>query len=328
VHRVAQGFGLAGLSRMSRELNRFPQPRKIIVQYVPHAYGCKAMNLAFALWTAARSRISGDDVRVMFHEVAFPFVAWPLRHNLIAALNRLMAVVLLAGARRFYVSTPSWIPLLKRWALRRTEIAWLPVPSNIPHVADETAAVRRREITRGSSNQVVGHFGTYPPGITALLTPVLRELLAARSDLSVLLIGRSSCAYRESLLEGQDERAVWAERVIATGELSADEISASLGACDLLIQPFPDGATTRRTSLMAGLAQGAATITTLGSATEPIWLTDSLTPLVPVGDTGVLVKLAIEILDDDCCRALVGEHGRACYEREFSMERTLRVLTA
>ncbi len=324
VHRVARGFGPAGLRQISSKLNRFPRPRKIIVQYVPHAFGFRAMNLAFALWTAARSRVVGDDVRIMFHEVAFPFVSRPLRHNLIAIINRLMAVLLLAGGRRFYTSTLAWVPLLERWALRRIKVAWTPIPSNIHPEADvTTAAVRRAEIVNGRGGHVIGHFGTYSPGITDLLTPALRELLNARNDFSILLIGRSSDAYRETLVEGRSD---WAPRVVATGEQTSIELSATLRACDLLIQPFPDGATTRRTSLMAGLAHGVATLTTLGWATESIWKTDSIAPIVPVGDTGTLVKLAMEMLDDDERRAAVGQHGRACYVRNFSMQRTIQAL--
>ena len=44
-----------------------------------------------------------------------------------------------------------------------------------------------------------------------------------------------------------------------------------IGACDLLIQPYPDGISSRRTSAMAGLALGIPVITTTGSLTESLW---------------------------------------------------------
>src|SRR4051812_28974391 len=59
VHRVAGRFGLAGLARLDRRLDQFPDPRTILIQYVPHAFGWKAMNLPFAAWAGWRA-IHGD----------------------------------------------------------------------------------------------------------------------------------------------------------------------------------------------------------------------------------------------------------------------------
>ncbi len=114
VHRVAGRFGPTGLARLDRELNRSPGPRTILVQYVPHAFGWKAMNLPFAVWAWNRSFHHRDDMRVMFHEVAFPWVRRPLQHNLLAAVNRAMAAVLVRACSRAYVTIPGWVPLLWR----------------------------------------------------------------------------------------------------------------------------------------------------------------------------------------------------------------------
>ncbi|MBV8315828.1 MAG: hypothetical protein JOZ53_12885, partial [Planctomycetaceae bacterium] len=45
VHRVAGRFGPAGLARLDRMLDRFPGPRRLLVQYVPHGFGWKGMNV-------------------------------------------------------------------------------------------------------------------------------------------------------------------------------------------------------------------------------------------------------------------------------------------
>src|SRR5271166_3646609 len=114
VHRVAGRFGPVGLARMDRELDHFPDPRTILIQYVPHAFGWKAMNLPFVAWVLIRRIRRRDDVRVMFHEVAFPWVRQPLRYDVIAAIHRVMAAVMLRACARAYVATPGWLPLL-RW---------------------------------------------------------------------------------------------------------------------------------------------------------------------------------------------------------------------
>jgi hypothetical protein len=168
VHRVAGRFGPAGLATLDLELNRFPRPRTVVIQYAPHAFGWKAMNVPFAMWAASR-RARGDDLRVTFHEVAFPWVRRPLRHNLIAAVNRLMAAILTAAATRVYVSIPGWLPLLR--GLGRKPARWTPIPSTIPDdPPPERVLARRREVTAGRPGAaVVGHFGTYGETITTLL---------------------------------------------------------------------------------------------------------------------------------------------------------------
>src|SRR5512135_1616771 len=62
VHRVAGSFGRSGLARLDRDLNRFPGPHTILIQYVPHAFGWKAMNLPFVAWVLIRRVRRRDDV--------------------------------------------------------------------------------------------------------------------------------------------------------------------------------------------------------------------------------------------------------------------------
>ena len=74
----------------------------------------------------------------------------------------------------------------------------------------------------------------------------------------------------------------------ATGYLSPVLIAAHLTACDVLMQPYPDGITVRRTSAMAALARGRAVVTTTGHLTEPLWADEDAVALVDVADPGAL----------------------------------------
>src|SRR5262249_37568110 len=47
VHRLPGRFGPASLVQLHRELGRLPGPYRLLVQYVPHAFGMKAMNVPF-----------------------------------------------------------------------------------------------------------------------------------------------------------------------------------------------------------------------------------------------------------------------------------------
>ena len=126
VCRLPDRFGLRGLRWLDREMAR-DRPDRILLQYVPHAFGLKAMNLPFAGWIAVRARWVAR-VWVMFHEVAFPFVRRPLRHNLVAVVNRAMVWAVAGAADRVLVSIPSWGQLLCQICPQARPAEWLPVP--------------------------------------------------------------------------------------------------------------------------------------------------------------------------------------------------------
>jgi glycosyltransferase involved in cell wall biosynthesis len=323
VHRVAGWFGPAGLALLNRELNRFAGPRMILVQYVPHAFGWKAMNLPFAAWAAWRARL-GDEVRVMFHEVAYPWVGRPLRHNVIAAANRVMAALLLRACTRAYVSIPGWIPLLRRLGAGRVPILWTPVPSNVPYNASPLGVESRRaELTGGRpAALVVGHFGTYGSLITRSLAPIFNDLLERRPDVRVLLLGNGGDRWR---LELAGERTEWLGRIISPGFLSTAAIGDYLQSCDLMVQPYPDGVSCRRTTVMAALANGVAVLTTFGMLSEPIWKEGSVA-LFPANDVSGIVELAGELLDSPGRRAELVRAGRRLYEDRFAIGHTVAAL--
>ena len=60
-------------------------------------------------------------------------------------------------------------------------------------------------------------------------------------------------------------------RLVASGAVALAEVAARLRACDLVVQPYPDGVTSRRTSVMAALVNGCPTVTTVGALTEELW---------------------------------------------------------
>ena len=47
--------------------------RRIFVQWVPHGYGRRSLNVAFCAWVLRRARVHGDRVEVMVHEAYLAF---------------------------------------------------------------------------------------------------------------------------------------------------------------------------------------------------------------------------------------------------------------
>ena len=326
LHPLVGGLSLRNLWRLHRGLNRSPQPRTLLVQYVPHGFGWKAMNLPFAFWLLWRARITGDRVETMFHEVAYPWVRRPLHHNLIAMVNRMMAFLIAHASTRLFVTIPTWAKLLRSYAIRlKTDIRVLPVPSNIPRSTNAAAVelLRSRHIV-GPVRFLVGHFGTYGTIVATELEPCLTAILAARADVHLLLLGTNGIVWRAEFVAA---RPAFADRIAALGDQTEAEIADGLAACDMVIQPYPDGASCRRTTLMAALVNGRAVVTTTGPLSEPVW-SEGAVAAVPVGDPSAFADAVIRCLDDGNHRAALERDGIRLYNERFTMERTVDVLLA
>src|SRR5262249_16752919 len=137
-----------------------------------------------------------------------------------------------------------------------------------------------------------------------------------------LLVGRGGEAFAKRLVAEQPDLG---GRVHASGELPPADVAAHLRACDLLVQPYPDGVSSRRTSFMAGMALRVPPGPTPGPLTEPLW-DEGLAALVPAGDSLALVREAERLLTDAAARRRLGAQARLGYQTNFSLEHTLRLL--
>ena len=168
IHRLPGRFGPRALVKLSRMLERRAGERSLI-QYVPHAFGFKAINLPFCLWLYAHTRKYGSAT-VMFHEVELGILPGdPMRYRVIDAANKLMARLAVRSAERIFIAASVWETILRRYNADGRPIACLPVPSTIAVVDDNAriAAAKQRMVPGGGP--VVGHFGTFAPAIAAML---------------------------------------------------------------------------------------------------------------------------------------------------------------
>ena len=72
VHDQLGQFTPGDLRRAGRTLDGFASPRRLLIQWVPHGYGYRSMNLPFCLWVRQRAR-AGDRVDLMVHEPFMEF---------------------------------------------------------------------------------------------------------------------------------------------------------------------------------------------------------------------------------------------------------------
>jgi glycosyltransferase involved in cell wall biosynthesis len=330
VHAM-EGVSHAALAKVSAKLDHFPAPRRLLVQYAPQAWGMKGMNVAFCRWLLARRR-AGDDVRVMFHEPFFPFGWQRPQRNLLAAVNRWMARLLLrASAPRAYVSIQAWEKLLRPLAPPGLELTTLPIPSTIPFVDHpENVQVTRDALTAGGKHPLFVHFGTYGGMIAPMLEKALTALIERRPDARILLLGRGGVEFA-ARMRARDPR--FAGVFWTPGYLGPEALSYHLQASDVAIQPYPDGADTRRTSLMACLANGVPTATTQGRFTDSRIFMSALSFTWIMNTPAALGRRASNLLDDPLHDTGYGREElrrvlRARYLENFAVERTVERLLA
>ena len=325
VHRLPDHFGLRSLRCLDADLMRLGSRVRILVQWVPHGFGYRSLNVGFCAWFARRAARACDRVEIMVHEPFLWFREGSWRQDAAALVHRLMTIFLLRSVDKVWVSIPAWSDRWRAYTLGRlVPFEWLPIPSNVPVVRDlaGVAAVRTRFSPCGGP--LVGHFGTFGKLTADMLKCVLPRLLARRSELSALLIGRGGNAF---VAELSREFPNLAERISATGGLEPGAVSAHLQACDVFLQLYPDGASSRRGSLMAGLAHGKPIVTNRDRHTESIWLESGAVRLVE-NETDAQVQAVEALLEDAAARDQLGATASALYDRRFDLRHTVTALRA
>jgi len=156
-----------------------------------------------------------------------------------------------------------------------------------------------------------------------LLMASLPKLLQGGLHRAALLLGRGSKALRGELIDRHPDLA---RRVHATGALDAAGISLHLSACDVMIQPYPDGVSSRRTSLMVGLSHGLPIVTTLGRLTESFWAGSGAVALAPVGDAVAMLEATERLLANPVEGGRMGSAAKALYRERFDVKHTITAL--
>ncbi|MCA1560686.1 MAG: glycosyltransferase [Acidobacteria bacterium] len=322
LHRLPDHFGANSRDMLGRAFQT--TPGTVLVQYVPNAMGLRGLNVPFCLWLLRIGR-RGADIRVMFHEPFFYFERFRLLRNGLAVAQRAMAAALLRASAVVYVSTDTWRAYLSPYGGRGREVIALAIPSTIPVVSDAGATTRWRAAFTGGDPlaRIVGHFGTFGDHVAGELTSAVPALLNAHPHAVFVCLGRGSGRFARYLRETCPDLAA---RIRGTGALSRSELSTALPACDVLVQPYPDGVTTRRTSVMAGLSHGIATVTTTGRLTEPLWAARAGVALAPASDANAIARRTVYLLANDAARRALAARGHALYGSSFSLERTVEAL--
>lgn len=322
VQSLPDRFGPLSTRMLATRLDADAANARLLVQYVPNVFGRRGANLAFCRWLRDRHAI-GQDVRVMFHE-PYLYFRWRPDHLAVAIAQRAMAAVMLRASAQVYVSTSTWGRYLEPYGQAARRAIALPIPSAIPFVED-SGAVAARRVAVGARGRIVGHFGSYGAHVAPRLARALTTILAQARTATALCAGDGGDRFAADLI--RSERSLEG-RVHGRGRATGRDISIDLQACDLLLQPYPDGVTTRRTSVMAGLSNRRPVLTTDGPLTEHVWRSTGAVACVPAGDAQAFAAAALRLLDDTAERGALAARGRATYAERFDLAHTIAALLA
>lgn len=306
-------FGPRTRAVLARDWAALPRDAAIFVQYVAQGFGWKGMNLPFAGFLARRR----ERLWLMIHEVAYPFVrGQPLKRDVLAAVTRVMLRLVTQSPERAFVSTPAWEPLVELYSRRGLACEWFPIPATAL-VPDDF------EPPPPAVVPTIAHFGTYGSLVTEPLERIVAPLLAADAARELVLVGRGSAAFRGAFAGRHPELGA---RVRATGAVESERVVDELARAWVSVFPFPEGVTTRRTSLMTGLAAGAAIVTTSAWCTESVWRRSGAVELVDGCDADAMSAAAERLFLDPEARDELRRRARALYRERFHLERAVRRL--
>ncbi|MEJ7783921.1 MAG: hypothetical protein WKF96_03890 [Solirubrobacteraceae bacterium] len=276
-------------------------PSWVLLQYNPFSYG--RWGFAPGLVRDAL-RLRGEkppQLALLVHEAWVGMRDW--RSTLMGAYQRAQLMSLVRLADTVIVTTERLTNEVGNRAVH------IPVASTIVPLPVSRQAARQ---SLGIRDQlVVGLFGTaHPSRDHSYSEAAIRELAEHHSANRVIILNLGAGA------PTPDVPAAVAVRT--PGALGPRELSLHLRASDLLLLPLKDGLSTRRTTMMAGLAHGVPVVGLQSAHTDRILVEHpEALRLVTVGDRQGYAAAAVALTADVNRLHAMGEAARLLYERAF-----------
>lgn len=298
----------------------------IHVQYQTAAFGMHpAINLAPRRWRK-RGQHHGFRIAWTYHDLLVPYLFPKAGRKLrrwiteYPAHHSELTIVTNEGDR---TQLAARLPAAIRPPVK------IPIGSNIQgrSLTREARIQLRMRYGYGADDFVLAYFGFLnrsKGGATLIRT--LHRLIQQGVNAHLLMIGErvgasdpTNAAYLyeiEALIRdlGLTDRVQWTDR------LPDAAASAALNGCDVLFMPYEDGASLRRGTLMAGLANGCAIVTTTPRSPLPELVDGRDLCYVPPGDPAAATSAILQLVQTP---ALADElrHNARARSQLFTWER-------
>jgi glycosyltransferase involved in cell wall biosynthesis len=278
------------------------------VQYQTAAFQMHpAINLAPYFW-----RKHGLKVAWTYHDLLVPYLfpkAGAILRNWITrrpAQDAHITVVTNEGDRQLLAG-------------QARHLAKIPIGSNIEgrSLTPDQRQARRAQLGYGETDLVLGYFGFLNRSKGGLiLVETLGALVQAGLPAHLLMIGEevgasdpTNYTYLQEV-KGRVAALGLAQRVQWTGHLPDEAVGRDLNCVDVLLMPYLDGLSLRRGTLMAGLANGCAIVTTHPQAPTPELVDGRDLLLVPAGDAQAAAQAVQRLHHDPSLAQGIRAHAR------------------
>ena len=221
--------------------------RGLLIQYVPFLYGRRGLS-SYPERLAGSARTRGIQVILFVHEPWVPMTRLPWL--VLGPLQRRQLRRLIRVADRVVTAVPAWRVTLGP----RTELLYVgsnlgAVPSDIP------------------STQLAGPVVFSPTAAGLRFDWIVAAARAIGASPGLVLVGIDAAeARRHPQLAGWID-PTWDWR----GRLAAPEALRVIARAQLVLTPFVDGATGRRTSMLAAVSSGARVLSSTGPLLDPLF---------------------------------------------------------
>jgi len=318
-------FQIKRLRKLDASTTLAPKYSRIFLQWVPHGFGYKSLNLFFVLWVAWRVLFRSNPLWLMVHE---PFLEFGgnFRVNIASLVHRFMIWILLRLASRAFASNRKWIEKINGWKPDSLLVEILPVPSTIlenNNPGKNLIPVCEEEDFESWKKKPIGHFGTFGHNTVRYLEKIIPGVLNKSKGSSFLLIGKGSQEFRNKLILKNPELA---SRVAATGSLGNSELIKRVSECSVMVQVCEGGVSFRNTSIMAALSLAKPVVANSGLFTEREWHDWDSVNLCNDNDFHCLIDNIQFLVDNPKSAIKKGLKNFEIYHENFSKEKILEVL--
>lgn len=298
-------------------------PDWLCLQYVPQSYSRKCIAWHIPLILDVLKKEFQCNMAVTFHEF---ISSWGIgiKDLFLAATTRLQTRRILSAVDLGITTCERYKSILHRLSPSPLTIAVIPVGSNIEPIfitPEKLTEVRRENLPLGA--KIFGIFSRLCPARNfPLALRALKETRRQGIDARLLLLGNvesSNPKYFKQLMLLADNLGV-KPYIIATGELSKEDLSVYLRMVDVFIFPQSDGISTRNTALMAALAHG---LPILSFKPQPgnfngFGFNIPCSTLIDKNDEQGFIRSSVECLSKSDNLSVAAQANRDYYYRHFS----------
>jgi glycosyltransferase involved in cell wall biosynthesis len=265
----------------------------VLVQYSPANWDPAVIGMRVT--RIARELAQHTRVVLVVHEI--DNLPSSTRSRIRSAQLRLRLLAARRHSHAVIATTRSASARLGRWLPRRPTF-FVPVGSNLPDARALAPATRTQMGDTPVIATLTARYRLHPA-----IEPALQAAAASR-QVTVLNLGADPAPL-----------SIPDARIHTPGPLPAGELATNIAAADVFIAAYPDGASTRRGSLIAALRQATPVVANRGSATD-----ETLASGVTLADDATLSDALLRVLDLPDRSALAAS-ARELYERSFTWDR-------